>query len=77
MFSWFADSGAWPEHLGTGCGVVNKEVVGPLRLLDHVETILGLGRPEIAAVRRIAIYGRKIEAAGTVRFWSESFRVDP
>lgn len=77
VFSWFADSGAWPEHPGTGCGVVNKEVVGPLRLLDHVETMLGLGRPEIAAVRRIAIYGRKIEAAGTVRFWSESFRVDP
>ena len=64
VFSWFADAGAWPEHPGSGCAVVDQEVVGPLRLLDHVETMLGLGRPEVAAVRRIAIYRRKIEAAG-------------
>jgi hypothetical protein len=76
VFSWFADSGAWPEHPGTGCAVVDQEVVGPLRLLDHVETMLGLGRPEVAAVRRIAMYRRKIEAAGAGRFWSQSFEVD-
>ena len=76
VFSWFADAGAWPEHPGSGCAVVDQEVVGPLRLLDHVETMLGLGRPEVAAVKRIAIYRRKIEAAGANRFWSESFGVD-
>ncbi len=76
LFSWFADAGAWPEHPGSGCAVVDQEVVGPLRLLDHVETMLGLGRPDVAAVKRIAIYRRKIEAAGPDRFWSEAFAVD-
>ena len=76
VFSWFADAGAWPEHPSSGCAVVDREVVGPLRLLDHVETMLGLGRPEVAAVKRIAIYRRKIAAAGPDRFWSESFAVD-
>jgi len=76
VFSWFADAGAWPEHPGSGCAVVDQAVVGPLRLLDHVETMLGLGRAEVAAVRRVAIYRRKIEAAGPGRFWSASFAVD-
>jgi hypothetical protein len=77
VFSWFADAGAWPEHPGAECAVLDQEVVGPLRLLDHVETMLGLGRPDVAAVRRIAVYRQKIEAAGAGRFWSESFEVDP
>jgi hypothetical protein len=77
IFSWFADAGAWPEHPGSGCAVLDKEVVGPLRLLDHIETMLGLGRPEVAAVQRIAVYRQKIEAAGPGRFWSISFAVDP
>ena len=77
VFSWFADAGAWPEHPGSGCTVIDKEVVGPLRLLDHVETMLGLGRPDVAAVRRIAVYRQKIDAAGQGRFWSKSFVVDP
>ena len=76
VFSWFADAGAWPEHPGSGCAVVDQEVVGPLRLLDHVETMLGFGRPEIAAIKRIAIYRRKIEACGAGRFWSASFELD-
>ena len=77
VFSWFADVGAWPEHPGDGGAVLDQEVVGPLRLLDHVEIMLGLGRPDFAAVRRIAVYRQKIEAAGPDRFWSKSFAVDP
>jgi hypothetical protein len=77
VFSWFADAGAWPEHPGSGPAVLDQEVVGPLRLLDHVETMLGLGRPDISAVRRIAVYQRKVEAAGAKRFWSASFKLDP
>ena len=77
VFSWFADAGAWPEHPGSGCAVVDQEVVGPLRLLDHVETMLGLGRPDVSAVRRIAVYQRKVAAAGAKRFWSASFNLDP
>ena len=77
VFSWFADAGAWPEHSGAGCAVLDQEIVGPFRLLDHVETMLGLGRPDVAAVQRIAAYRQKIEAAGPDRFWSKSFAVDP
>lgn len=77
VFAWFADSGAWPEHPGAGNAVIDQEVVGPLRLLDHVETMLGLGRPQTAAVKRIAIFQRKLLEAGADRFWSKSFEVDP
>ena len=76
VFSWFADAGAWPEHPGMGCATVDQAIVGPVRLLDHIETMLGLGRPETAAVKRIAIYRRKLEAAGTNKFWSRSFDID-
>jgi ATP-dependent helicase/nuclease subunit B len=76
VFSWFSDAGAWPEHPGSGCAVVDEAVVGPSALLDHVETMLGLGGPEIATVERIAVYRRKIEAAGAGRFWSSSFELD-
>ncbi len=76
-FSWFADAGAWPEHPGAAEAALDQEVVGPLGLLDHVETMLGLGRPEVTPVRRIAVYLRKIEAAGPGRFWSDSFKTDP
>jgi hypothetical protein len=75
-FSPFADAGAWPEHPGTGEAVVNAAVVGPFRLLDHLETMLGLGGPATAGVKRIAVYRRKLESAGAGRFWSASFAVD-
>jgi hypothetical protein len=76
VFSWFADAGAWPEHPGAGRAALDQEVVGPLRLLDHVETMLGLGRPRNAAINRIATYRRKLEACGAGRFWSASFALD-
>lgn len=76
VFSWFADAGAWPEHPGSECAVIDEAVVGPSVLLDHVETMLELGGPEFAAVERIAIYRRKIEAAGAQRFWSSSFELN-
>jgi ATP-dependent helicase/nuclease subunit B len=76
VFSWFADAGAWPEHPGSAAAVVDEAVVGPMRLLDHLETMLGLGGPANPGVKRIAIYRRKLEAAGPERFWSASFAVD-
>ena len=76
-FLWFADAGAWPERPGDKDAALDQAVVGPNALLDHIETMLGLGRPAIANVKRIAVYRRKIEAAGGDRFWSESFALDP
>lgn len=77
VFSWFADAGAWPEHPGSGIAVLDQAVVGPLRLLDHVETMLGLGGPQVSSVERIAAYRQKLEAAGSGMFWSRSFALDP
>jgi hypothetical protein len=34
VFSWFSDAGAWPEHPGSGCAVVDEAGVGPSALLD-------------------------------------------
>ena len=63
VFSWFADASAWSEHPGCGCAVVDEAVVGSSALLDHVETMLGLGGAEIAAVERKAIYSKGASAA--------------
>jgi len=76
-FLWFADAGAWPERPGGAAASLDQAVVGPNALLDHVETMLGLGRPAVANVKRIAVYRQKIEASGGPRFWSESFALDP
>lgn len=77
VFSWFADAGAWPEHPGLADAAVDHIAAGPMRLLDHLETMLGLGAPLIAGVKRIAVYRRKLESAGVGKFWSRSFEVDP
>jgi hypothetical protein len=64
IFAWFGEAGAWPEHPGKGGAVYDREVVGPLRLLDLVETMSGLGGPDVPTVHRIALCRRKIESAG-------------
>lgn len=77
VFSWFADGGAWPEHPGEKAAVVDAAVVGPHGFLDHLETMLGLGAPAVAGVKRIATYLNKLKCAGAGNFWSRSFSADP
>jgi len=77
VFSWFADGAAWPEHPGEKVAVVDAAVVGPHGLLDHIETMLGLGAPAVAGVKRIATYLNKLKCAGAGNFWSKSFETDP
>jgi len=76
VFSWFADAGAWLEHPAQDalCRSRGRRATASA---DHVETMLGLGRPDVSAVRRIAVYQRKVAAAGAKRFWSASFNLDP
>ena len=76
VFSWFADGGAWPEQPSAEAAVVDGAVVGPFGLLDHLETMLGLGAPTIGGARRIAAWRAKLENAGPDRFWSRSFATD-
>ena len=77
VFSWFADGGAWPEYPGEKSAVVDAAVVGPHGFLDHLETMLGLGAPAVAGVKRIATYLNKLKCAGAGNFWSRSFSADP
>lgn len=76
VFSWFADGGAWPEHPGLDTTSVDAAVVGPLGLLDHLETMLGLGAPAVGGAHRIAAWSAKLASAGADRFWSRSFATD-
>lgn len=76
VFSWYADGGTWPEHPGQASAIVDQAVVGASALLDHVETMLGLGRPEVSNVQRIAAYRQKLQEAEGQRFWSASFDAD-
>jgi hypothetical protein len=77
VFGIWADGGAWPEHGGTGTGALGSPVVGPLGLLDVLETARGLGAPAVANVVRIAALQAAAEQMhGPPRFWSRSLAVD-
>lgn len=76
VFSWFADGGGWPEHPGAGTTALDTAVVGPLGLLDHLETMLALGAPSVGGAHRIAAYRAALERAGPDRFWAASFATD-
>lgn len=77
VFGLRADGGAWPEHGGAGRGAVGAPVIGPLGLLDILETVRGMGAPATANVVRIAAFQAALERLeGPPRFWSRSLDVD-
>lgn len=77
VFGLWADSGAWPDHGGTGDGALGAPVVGPNGLLEILETARGLGAPNTPNVVRIAAFQAALESMGdTARFWSRSLQVD-
>ncbi len=78
VFGIYADRAAYPPHGGTGEGSSGEPVVGPLGLLDLLETHLGLSGPPHPQVVRIAAFQRKLEAADSNgRFYSGSLAADP
>lgn len=76
VFGLWADGGAWPDHGGDAAGSLGQPVVGPIGLVDILETLLGLGGPATAQVVRIARFQSRLESLGGSYFWSRSLAVD-
>ena len=77
VFGLWADAGAWPEHGGSGDGALGAPIVGPIGLLEILETARGLGAPGTPNVVRIAAFQAALESTdGALRFWSRSLAVD-
>lgn len=77
VFGMSADGRTYPEYPGSGRGILGGCVVGPTGLLNLLAMQLGLVRPPVSSVVRIATWQRKMEAAGENRFWSDSMAADP
>ena len=76
VFGLWADGGAWPDHGGDAAGSLGQPVVGPIGLVDILESQLGLGGPATAQVVRIAHFQSQLESLGGSYFWSRSLAVD-
>lgn len=58
-------------------GALGQPVIGPVGLVDILETGLGLGGPRAPQVVRIASYQSTLEALDGTYFWSRSLAMDP
>jgi ATP-dependent helicase/nuclease subunit B len=78
IFGLCCDGPTWPETVDGSLSNVGSAIVGPLGLLAALEVTLGLRRPAVPSVRRIACMRAKLKAADTGnRCWSRSFEADP
>jgi hypothetical protein len=69
------DQGCWPGPLRGGTAAAGEDWVGPRRLVEILETALGLGGPRLTAAERAA---HLVPALGrTDGFWSASAALDP
>ena len=77
MLGYLLDSGAYPDALGKRNASVGSVVTGFQGLLRILETNLGLLRPEVPEIRRIAAWEEIIRTVGVDQFaFAKSFRVD-
>lgn len=77
VFGLWADRGASPDHGGGAGGALGQPVVGPVGLVDILETALGLGEPFRPQVVRVAAFQAALEALEGDYFWSRSLAMDP
>ena len=78
VFGLCCDGPAWPETADSALTNVGSAIVGPLGLITALETVLGVRRPSMPPVRRIAAMRAKLKAADDgSRCWSRSFEADP
>lgn len=77
VFGLWADGGASPDHGGGAGGALGEPVVGPVGLIDILETSLGLGGPPRPQVVRVAAFQAALEALEGTFFWSSSLAMDP
>lgn len=77
VFGLWADGGASPDHGGGATGALGQPVLGPLGLVELLETQLGLGGPAAPQVVRVAAFQAVLEGLDGPRFWSRSLATDP
>ena len=75
LFDAALDGEVWPIPLGDRPSAVGEAFLGPLGLLDLLETALGLGGRTQSRARRAAALVPAVRAMKG--FWSESAQVDP
>ena len=76
IFALAADGRVYPDTHDAS-GSLDKDVVGPLGLVQTLETQLGMLAPRISKAVRISTYLAKLRACGGDRFWASSFSRDP
>lgn len=78
VFGWHLDGVTFPETVSGATATFNSAVCGPSRLLNLLETSLGLGGRNWSTALRVAQYLTALESIDTGElFFSASFSVDP
>jgi hypothetical protein len=76
IFGLAADGRVYPDGHDVA-GSLDKDVVGPLGLVQTLETQLGMLAPNVSKAVRISTYLAKLRSCGGDRFWASSFSKDP
>ncbi|MDR6670217.1 hypothetical protein [Rhizobium sp. 1399] len=76
VFGYEADGRVFPDA-DSAAGMLDKAIVGPLGLVQMIETQVGLLGPQVSNAARIATYATKLRVTGNGRFWAESYAKDP
>ena len=63
VFGWHLDGPTFPETADGELFSLNSAVVGPMGMVDLIETSLGLDGPSVTPALRIAQYHARLRAA--------------
>lgn len=78
VFGWFLDGPTYPETVSGALAAFNSAVCGPAKLLNILETALGLGAAPAGRSVRIGEYLSKLQTCDDGNFFfSRSLEVDP
>jgi hypothetical protein len=78
VFGWFLDGPCYPETVSGFPATFNSAVCGPAKLLNILETALGLGAPAAGRAARVGEYLCKLQACDEGEFFfSRSLEIDP
>lgn len=78
VFGWFLDGPTYPETVSGALASFNSAVCGPAKLLNILETALGVGAPPAGRAVRVGEYLSKLQMCDDGNFFfSRSLEVDP
>ncbi len=75
VFDQALDGSAWPGSLGERAALFGESWCGPARLLERLETELGLVTAAVGRTVRAAAFAQTL--VGQPGYWSQSFDADP